>query len=154
MDSMPVCSHAVDGQKHWWCNKCKNKDRWTNSHHTAQHDPDFSFNKKANKKKVKFQGQANLGEGLTPRCNLWLAKVRTQSCKPKNHFGQQPCKLRKQFGRRFNNVIAWMKKRKRCFNRLKSKPMLSCHNLQTAKVNSLRTLKATVHQTFLPSLSD
>ena len=117
---MPVHSRIVDGQKHWWCEKCGPKGRWTNSHHTGQHDPNFSFNKKADNKKVKFQGQANLGEGLQPQHDLWFAEVRKPSCKPKNHFGQTLRKSRKQFGRRFNNVNAWMKKRKRHFNRLKS----------------------------------
>ena len=76
--------------------------------------------KKTNNEKVNFHGQANSGEGPAPRCNLWLAKARTLSCKPKNHFEQHLRKLCKQFWRRFNNVDAWLKKRKRCFNRLKS----------------------------------
>ena len=66
IDGMPVYSRIVDGRKYWWCEKCGPKGRWTNSHHTGQHDPNFSFNKKADNKKAKFQGQANLGEGLTP----------------------------------------------------------------------------------------
>ena len=98
----------------------RTQGQWTNSHHAAEHDLNFSFDEKTNKKKVKFLGQVNLGEGLAPRCNLWLAKVRTLSCKPKNCFRQQRCKLRKQFGRRFNNIDAWLKKCKCCFNRLKS----------------------------------
>ena len=59
-----------------------------------------------------------MGEGLAPQPDLWLAKVRSPSCKPKNHFGQQLCKLHKQFGRRFNKVDSQFKKRKRCFNQL------------------------------------
>ena len=61
-----------------------------------------------------------MGEGLQPQHDLWFAEVRRLSCKPKNHFRQTLRKSRKQFGRRFNNVDAWMKKRKRHFNRLKS----------------------------------
>ena len=68
--------------------------------------------------KVKFHGQVNIGEGLAPQYNVWLAEVRSPSCKPKNHFGQKLRKSRKQFGRRFNNVDSWFKKRKRRYNLL------------------------------------
>ena len=64
---------------------------------------------------------------MAPQHNLWLAKVRSPSCKPRNHFGQELRKLRTQFGRRFNNVDLWFKKCKHCFNQLKTKaePLVS-----------------------------
>ena len=117
VDRMPVCPCVADGRKCWWCKKCGPKRRQTNSHHAAEHDPNFSFDKKS-KKNSKSHGQVNVGEGLAPQCNLWLAEVRSLSCKPRNHFGQPLRKLHKQFGRRFKNVNSWFKKCKRCFNQL------------------------------------
>ena len=117
-DGMPVHSCVMDRQKCWWCHKCGPEGGWTNSQHTAKHNPNF-FDKKSNKKNGKSNGQVNIGEGLAPQHNLWLAGVKLPPSQPRNHFGQRPCKSRKQFGRRFNNVNSWFKKCKRCFNQLK-----------------------------------
>ena len=88
VDGMPVCSCVVDRQKRWWCDKCGPEGRWTNSHHTAEHDLNFSFDKKSNKKNGESHGQVNIREGLAPQCNLWLAEVKLPPSKPRNHFRQ------------------------------------------------------------------
>ena len=77
------------------------------------------FTRNQRKRMVSHNAQVNIGEGLAPQHNLWLAEVKLPSRRLRNHFGQQICKLRKQFGRRFNNADSWFNKHQRRFNQLK-----------------------------------
>ena len=115
VNGVPVYSQQRDGRKYWWCEKCEHKGKkgfWTVSHHTNDHIDDFKF-KKAKNNKAKSHGQVNMGEGLAPQYNLWLAEVQF----PK-HPDQSQRKNRrkrhssKRFGRRFDNTEQWFNSRR------------------------------------------
>ena len=71
----PVYKKVVKGKEWWWCAKCGSKGKWTTSHSTPDHNPNFNGK---NKKKHSV-GQANVGEGLVPNRSLWLAEINTST---------------------------------------------------------------------------
>ena len=71
----PVFKKVVKGKEWWWCAKCSSNGKWTTSHSTKDHDPNFQ---NRNKKKQSI-GQANVGEGLVPDRSLWSAEINTST---------------------------------------------------------------------------
>ena len=58
----PMHKKIVKGREWWWCAKCRPNEKWTTSHSTCDHKPNF-HNEDEQKHLV---GQANFGEGLVP----------------------------------------------------------------------------------------
>ena len=115
---VPVCSQVKDGRKFYWCRKCDDgQGKWVTSHHTGSHQADYHLNCK---NRNRSHGQVNMGEGLAPQMNLWMAKVNPSKLTIKRNLHNQPRRQsRKQFGAQFNNVHSWFRKRQRRHNQLK-----------------------------------
>ena len=72
----PWYKKMVGGKLYHWCAKCGENGRWTLSHATGDHKEGFRNNKN---NENQTQGQVNLGEGLVPDAQIWLAEYKVSS---------------------------------------------------------------------------
>ena len=72
----PWYKRTVGGKVYHWCAKCGVNGQWTLSHSTGDHDDGFKKNKNNGNRP---HGQVNLGEGLVPDAQIWLAEFKVSS---------------------------------------------------------------------------